>query len=441
MHTSVRCVFALAGVAWLAGCGSWLGGGDDEPPLPGKRISVLTLDQRVQPDPAVAGQQVRLSSPYGNEAWSQAGGVATHAMYHVALVDSPEVVWRANVGVGSGDRRRLLAEPLVVDSVVYTMDSGSIISAYDAASGDEIWRVDLEPEEEDAGFFGGGIAFSNGRLYVTTGFAQVFALDAGSGEVIWSQPVPAPIRGAPTVSDGRLFAVTMENQLFALAEADGRVLWTHSGIQEDAAVLGSASPAVAGSMVVVPYSSGEIFALLAESGRVLWSDTLAAVNPMDPIADLAEIRGLPVIDRDLLFAVSHSGRMVAIDLRTGGRLWELELGGIQMPWVGGDYIYAVSNEGLVVCVTRREGRVRWVQQLPRFEDVEEQSDPIQWTGPVLAGDRLVLAGSHGEALSLSPYTGEPLGRMSLPDGAAVPPVVADNGLYILTLDAELIAMR
>jgi outer membrane protein assembly factor BamB len=362
-------------------------------------------------------------------------------MYHVALGDSPEVAWRADIGAGAGDRQRLLAEPLIAGGVVYTMDSRSIITAFDAASGDEVWRVDLEPEDEDDGYFGGGIAYADGRLYVTTGFARVFALDAGSGEVIWEHSIPAPVRAAPTVSDGRVFAITMANQLFALAAADGRVLWTHTGIEETAALLGAASPAVAGSMVVVPYSSGEIVALLAESGRVLWSDTLAAVNPMDPIADLAEIRGLPVIDRDLLVAISHSGRMVAIDLRSGNRVWELELGGIQMPWLGGDYVYVVTNEGLAVCITRRSGRIRWVRQLPRFEDIEEQDDPIRWTGPVLAGDRLIVAGSHGEALSLSPYTGELMGYVTLPEGAAVPPVVAEGTLYLLTEDAELIAMR
>ena len=124
---------------------------------------------------------------------------------------------------------------------------------------------------------------------------------------------------APVVSGGRVFAVTLDNQVHALDVADGRSQWSHRGIEEAAILIGAASPAVAGSSVVVPYSSGEIFSLLAENGRVLWNDSLAAVNRIDPIADLAHIRGLPVIDRGLVLAVSHSGRMVAIDLRRGVR--------------------------------------------------------------------------------------------------------------------------
>ncbi|MDH3792164.1 MAG: PQQ-binding-like beta-propeller repeat protein, partial [Rhodospirillales bacterium] len=221
----------------------------------------------------------------------------------------------------------------------------------------------------------------------------------------------------------------------------GRRLWNHSGIEEAASLLGAASVAVSGSAVVVPYSSGEIFSLLVENGRVLWSDALSAVNRVDPIADLAHIRGLPVIDRGAVMAISHSGRMVAVDLRRGARAWDIELGGVQMPWVAGEFVYLVTNEAEVVCLTRRDGRIRWVQTLPHYKSPENQTDPIQWFGPVLAGDRLILAGSNAVAVSISPYTGEILGEQDLPGAAAVSPVVAGDTLYFLTNNATLLALR
>jgi len=384
---------------------------------------------------------VRLPEPYLNNVWSQNGGSPNHAMYHLGLGDASEVLWRADVGDGSGDDRRILAQPLIAGDRVYAMDSRSIVSAFDLERGREIWRVDLESEDEDDGYFGGGIAFEQGRIFVSTGFAMVFALDADDGEILWSRNLPAPIRAPPTVNGGRVFAVTIDNELFALSAEDGERLWNHSGIQEAALLLGGASPAVAGSTVVVPYSSGEIFSLLVENGRVLWSDGLSAVNRVDPIADLPHIRGEPVIDRGLVLAVSHSGRMVAIDLRRGARAWDLDLGGVQMPWVAGDFIYLVTSDAQVVCLMRRDGRVRWVRPLPRFEDPEDKDVPIQWYGPVLAGDRLIIAGSHRMALSISPYTGEELGFIDLPGKPAVSPVVAGETLFFLTEDASLIAMR
>ena len=79
---------------------------------------------------------------------------------------------------------------------------------------------------------------------------------------------------------------------------------------------------------------------------------------------LADIRGRPVIDRGRVFAVSHSGRMAAIDLRTGDRVWEQEIGSSHSPWVAGDYVFVLANDNELVCLTRDEGKVRWVRQLP-----------------------------------------------------------------------------
>ncbi|HEX7969208.1 MAG TPA: PQQ-binding-like beta-propeller repeat protein, partial [Stellaceae bacterium] len=258
---------------------------------------------------------------------------------------------------------------------------------------------------------------------------------------LWRQQVAAPIRGAPTVADNRVFAITVENQLDVLAADDGHRLWSHNGIPETAGLLGGAAPAVEGDIVVVPYTSGEIFALRAENGRPLWTDNLATARPLGALSTLADIRGRPVIDRGRVFALSHSGRMVAIDLRTGDRVWEQEIGGTHGPWIAGDYIYVLSNDVDLVCLTRQDGHVRWVHDLPHYEDEKKKKDPVRWAGPVLAGERLIVAASNGDGLSLSPYTGATLGRLTFPDGVFVDPVVANDTLYVLTDDADVIALR
>ena len=431
----------LAGLFVLAGCDTFLGQSDTKKPLPGKRVSVLAVDRGLSADQAIADLQISLPPPYVNQSWPQTGGTPAHAMYHLELGDAPKRQWSADVGEGDGSDRYILAQPLVVDGTVYTMDARSEISAFDSETGRRLWRTDVELGEEKSGYFGGGLAYEDGRLFVTTGFAMIFALDAKTGKIIWQQRVTAPMRAAPTVSGGRVFATTIDNRTFALAADNGRRLWEHAGVQELAGLLGDASPAVAGSVVIVPYSSGEIYALLVDNGRELWSDVLTPVNRFDPVSNLAQIRGQPVIDRGLVLAVSHAGRMVAIDLRRGVRAWDLEAGGVQMPWSAGDFIYMLTTEAQLICIVRQSGRIRWVRPLPEYENPQDLTGPISWFGPVLAGDRLIVVSSTGDAVSVSPYTGELLGLLDLPGKPSVPPVVANNTLYILTEGAQLVAIR
>lgn len=437
---SARLIPAAAACLFLAGCGAWFGS-SEEPPLPGKRIPVMLTTVALEKDTRIADLDVRLPRPTVNVEWPQQGGYANHAMHHLALPDTLSVAWRANAGRGTSDEERMLSGPVIADGRVFVIDARAVVSAFAIGDGALLWRTELEPRGERDGSWGAGLAFDSGRLFVTTGFAQVIALDAASGEVNWRSTVSAPMRAAPAARDGRVFAVTKDNQLHALDATSGQLLWSHAGIAETAGLLGGASPAVEGDIVIVPYSSGEIFALRVQNGRELWAESLAAIRRLDAVSALADIRGRPVVDRGRVYAVSHSGRMFAIDLRSGRRIWEAEIGSVEQPWIAGEFIYVLSTDALIACLTARDGRVRWVTPIGLFKDPENKQGRRIWTGPIVAGNRLIIAGGHGEALSLSPFTGEILGSIETPGGVTVPLAVADNTLYLLSDSAELVALR
>lgn len=429
----------LLAVGLLAGCG-WLGDAE-KPPLPGERISVMLVDQDLEPDPQLSDLQVRLPPPYINPDWPQAGGSTTHAMHHLMVAEQMSRAWTASIGSGTSGRRRLLTQPIVAEGKVFTMDLDFDIRAFELQTGRELWSFEAEPPGRDADAFGGGLAYGGGKLFVGTGFAELLAIDPTAGQELWRSRLPAPMRGAPTIALGVVLAITVDNQTTAFDAQTGERSWNHTGFAETAGLLGGASPAVLSGLAIAPYSSGEVFALRLNNGRPAWSDNLTAVRRADAVSSLADIRALPVIDRDVVFAISHASRMVALDLRTGTRLWDRNIGGLNMPWVAGEYIFLVNNQQQVLAVTRRGGRVKWITQLRQWEDEEDRTDPVTWVGPVLAGDRLIMASSLGDILSVSPYTGEVLGKVDAGSGVRISPIVVDGTLLILTDSGTLQAYR
>jgi len=415
--------------------------GPTKVPLTGERIPVLKLDRQLAADPQLADTRVLLPKPYENHDWAQAGGNSSHAMHHLALAESPKLAWQVGIGSSASSSEQLLGDPVVADGRVYAMDRSETVSAFDAATGKRLWYLDLTPDEEDDGLFGGGLAVMGDRVFVTTPFARVYALNAASGEKVWEAKVSGPMRAPPAVSDGRVFAMTLDNNLVALAADDGRKLWEYAGESEGAGLLGQTTPAVLGNTVITTDSSGNVFALRTETGKLLWGENLAGTARGDAVATMADIRGRPVIDREMVLAVSNSGTLAAIDLRRGERIWDKSVGGTQGPWVAGDFVFVVDNDDQLMCLTRADGRVKWVQTLPSFGDPGDRKDAIYWSGPLLAGDRLVLSGSNGEALSISPYTGEILSRIALPARSHLSPVIAAGTIYFLSDDAELMALR
>lgn len=434
----------VAALLLVQGCSSdalFFGEEKDGPPIPGKRIPILSLEQSLKADPKLAEEQVKLPRPFENADWPLPGGNAVHAMQHVAAADVLKRAWSTDIGAGSDDEVQLIASPVVVDGMIYAMDAEGDITALKTSDGSSVWSAETRPEDEDETIYPGAIAAGDGKLIAATGYGEVIAFDLKKGDELWRVKLPGPARGAPTVSDGRVFVTILGNQSFAIDIRDGRRIWSHTGISEESALLGGASPAVSGGAVIIPYSSGELFVLRVENGRQLWSDNLSSVRSINAVSRLSDIRGNPVVAGNLVIAISQGDRLIATDLNSGRRVWEARIGGGQMPWVAGDYVFVVSNLGEVIALTKDQGRIRWIQQLPVFENPEDKEGIITYSGPVLVSDRLLIGSSTGEVFAVSPYTGKILGKIDVGAAVFVPPIVAGGTVFILNDDGELEAFR
>ena len=414
--------------------------GSTKKPLPGKREAVaaarrgLTVDENAP--------KVVLPPPVRNAAWPQAGGNPAHLMGNLAANARLAEAWRADIGEGGGYRRKILAQPVSFGGVVYTMDSDATVSAFQLSTGARLWRADTVPDDLDSTNVGGGICFDQGTVYAANGVSQLVALDAAKGAAKWRKDIGAPARSAPTVADGRIFVTTIEDKLLAMAAEDGRPLWTHQASDTTSAMLGQPAPAYARGLVVAGFGSGELAAVRADSGVAVWTDNLGAARGRASLADFLSVRGAPVISGGQVFAIGMGGLAVGIDLPTGRRLWEREVAGEDTPYVAGDWLFLISLQQEMAAVSLADGRIPWITPLPRWDNPEKQKDTLTWYGPVLVGDRLVVTGTNEDALSISPFTGEILGRQTLSAAAApVSPIVVDGTLLVVSDDGRLLALR
>ena len=110
-------------------------------------------------------------------------------------------------------------------------------------------------------------------------------------------------------------------------------------------------------------------------------------------------------------------------------------------WIAGEWLFVVTDDARLVTIARATGKVRWMQQLARFENEKKKKNPIFWTGPVLAGDRLWFVNSNGQVFSASVADGSPVPFTDLKEAVSLAPIVAGGTLYILTNDGMVSAWR
>jgi len=430
----------------LAGCAGGLfgGGGDDEDDTPtvGNRIPILSrIATEITADPDLANVTVVVPPATTNDTWPQAGGNAAKVAGHLTLSNNPARAWSVNIA-GTTKTRRLAAAPVVGGGKMFVVDTAAVIHAFDAATGERRWQhqIEVTGDLRDA-TFGGGAAYNDGRVYATNGVGDVVALNAETGAEIWRVKPAGPLRGAPTIAFNEVFVMTQDNQVFALSTEDGEIIWQRAAASGQSGVFGVAAPAAGQGTVVAGFSSGELVAYRYENGRELWSDALARTSISTQVGTLTDVDADPIIDQGRVYALGQGGRMAAYELLTGQRIWELTLAGISTPTVVGEWVFTLTDEAQLLAIQRNTGRIRWLTQLDRWRDVNDREGPIFWTGPVLASGRLWIASSRGYLKSVDVMTGEVADFTRLDDGVSLPPVVANNMLYILDDSGEIHAYR
>jgi outer membrane protein assembly factor BamB len=428
----------------LAGCGLLKGNGGPKTPTVGDRISILSNDNSIKVDPALAETAVVLPEPVVNAAWAQSGGNASKAMGHLALGASRGQAWSATIA-GSTKKQRLASSPVIADNRLFVVDTDAVVSAFAADTGAKLWSAAIGSTGKDFqdSLFGGGAAVDGDVVYATSGVGDVAALKASDGSVIWKVKPSGPLRGAPTIAFGGVYVITQDNQILALNAANGAVLWQATASLEAGSVFGAASPAAGEATIVAGFSSGEVQAYRYENGRDLWEDALARTSMALSVSTLTDVDADPVIDRGRVFALGQGGRMASYELNTGQRTWEISIAGISTPYVVGEWVFAMTDDAKLLCVARGSGKIRWIRQLQRYrvETEKKKKDPIRWTGPVLAGGRLIAVNSEGQLAEFSPTDGSTLATTEFKTPLSQTPVVANQTLYILADDGRITAWR
>ena len=425
----------------LGGCGLF---GKDPLEIDGERVSVIREDKNLQPDFLAGQMKIKLPRAQINNDWSQTGGSSNHQGGHLKAGGNLDEVWSASFGDGSSKRNVLIAAPVAKNKTLFTIDVKGVVSAFNLDNGDEIWQRRLKAKNREArasSILGSGVAVYDDKLFAATGFGVLFALDAKSGEIIWEQDLKSPIRIAPTVNDELVIVQTLDNGIYAIKTINGEILWKDKIEAESTTMIGGAAPAYSpkDDLVVAAFSNGQIQAYKASTGTPLWVVWLSSGNMTESLSDITSIKANPIIDDGKVFVVAYNAPLVAIDIRTGVKLWQKEIAAASQPWGAGNFMFVLTNNNDLVAIEKQSGKIVWTTIIPYAADDERVG--VFTSGPILANDALLVVSSNGKLFSVSPYNGRIMGIAEIEKGVEMSPIMVDETLFLTSKDAEISAYK
>ena len=411
--------------------------------LPGDRHTLDGIKPRAARFVIENIPSLSLSTATRNKEWTHQGGNAQHNPGHLELGEVLELQWTASVGAGNDRKYQISSSPIVRGGLIFTLDSKVTLSATDL-NGSVLWQKNLAADVTDhEDVSGGGIAVVGDKVFATTGFGAVLALDVKNGNEIWRQNLSSFGSSSPTVYRGLLYLSARDGAAWAIDAETGRVKWQMTGPEVLSSIVGGPGPAVTSKWALFPFGSGEVFSTFRKGGLRNWASVLSGARLGRASAQVTDLTGQPVIDGERVYLANSAGRMVALDLDDGRRIWTSKHGSQGTLTLGGRSLFSVNDEGLLLRLSADDGALIWSTPLPHFtkKDVKKRSKIYVHYGPILAGGRLIIMSSDGQMREFNPFDGSLLKQTKLPAPAASGPVVVDGTLYMISIKGDLLAFR
>ena len=410
--------------------------------LPGAREDIRPVQDNETVETR-GSQPISVPAQSRNASWPQSPGTPALRTTNAALSAAPNRIWSNSIGAGDGRKQRITADPVVAGGLVYTLDSGATVTAT-SAQGQTVWSTNLIPaSEKDDQATGGGLAYDNGVLYVSSGFGRLTALDAKTGAQRWQKRLNATGSGAPLVRDGLLYLVAGDETGWTVNTKDGRIAWQIEGTPSVGNVLGAPAPVLASDLAVFAFGSGDIAAAFRKGGIRRWNASVAGGRRGRAVAQIVDVTGGPMVVGNTIYIGNHSGRTVAFDAGSGERNWTASEGAVDTVWVAGNSVFLVSDRNQLVRLNAADGSVIWAQDLPGFvkDKPGRRGAVFAHYGPILAGGRIVVASNDGYLRFFNPVDGTQIYQVEVPGGATTAPVVAGQTLYVVSAKGDLHAFR
>jgi outer membrane protein assembly factor BamB len=324
-------------------------------------------------------------------------------------------LWTANLG-GDSEHLRVALQPAGDGNRIYATSHDGNVTAFDPVSGKRIWRTELDLE------MSAGPGVGDGLVVVASNGGIVIVLDATTGEERWRADVGGESLSRPLVANDSVIIQTVDNRLRALSAFDGNERWVIIQSMPALTIRGSSSPVMSGANVVAGFDNGRVVAVDLASGGITWEALLAPPSGRSDLDRLSDVDGAMVVVGQDIYAAGYQGRLGSIAAESGQILWSTEISsyaGVSVDWTS---LYTTQDTGVVISMARRNGAESWRQEsLLRREP----------TVPVPFHTTVVVADLEGFIHFFNNLDGAPVARLKLGSKAiSSDPVVIADRLYV-----------
>ena len=397
--------------------------------LQGKRENVFEFDDDII---LKSNQKIQIDKSLLVESWSQQFQNERNHLFHFKSKPKIKIKKKIKLNDIAFDKIDHVTTPVFNKNNVFYADNDFNIYSTNIDDGKVNWKVKLDNENRENLPFIGGFAFHKKMLFITSGLGNIYSIDSKNGKILWKKKLLAQFSRPPLAFDNKIIVVSDDNQTFSLNTKNGDLIWSHIGNLEEVSIIGGSKPVIQDNIVIVSYSSGEIYALDHSDGTLIWFDNITSGNFFSK-SSLNDIQSpISIVDNNV-FVPSFSDKFIVYEVTNGNKLWNLKLSSVNPIVVSGESIYLIDTSGRLLCVNKSNGKLLWAAQLK----ISQKGKEINWYGPLLSSNKLLLGNSNGQVISISPFTGKLLSKLNFSEELVANPIHLGTQIILISKEGTL----
>lgn len=317
--------------------------------------------------------------------------------------------------------------PLVVtarDGRVALANSEGTVAVLDAASGKDVWRLNLKQA------IAAGVGSDGQQVAVITRDNQLVAMR--DGQVQWRQTLPAQSFTAPLVAGARVFVLTADRSVLAFDGNSGAKLWTQQRAGEPL-VLKQAGVLMAFKDTLITGFAGRLVGLNPNTGVIRWESAIASPRGTNDVERLVDL--LSPVDRlgDSVCVRAFQSQIGCVNAQSGQGVWTRAAAGARGVSGNDTVLIAGLANGVVQAWNRNNGERVWETERLKYRVL---------SAPLVTPRGVLLADDGGWLYVLSLTDGALLNRVKL-DGSelAAAPVLAGERYVLVTREGRVTGLQ
>ena len=333
-------------------------------------------------------------------------------------------LWSAGVGDGQGDGFYRI-QPVIDGDYIFAASADGIVRAFERSKGKSLWKADLDTP------LSGGVGVDDDSVFVGSSDGFVIRLDVVSGEELWRSQLSGEILAAPQGNGSVVIVHTYDGKLQGLDYDTGEKLWTYDSNLPVLTIRGTNTPLLRDNVVYAGFANGRVVAFDAQTGAVRWEVRVAIAQGRSEIERIVDVDGTMALVGNELYAASYQGRVVAIDVVNGRKLWQRDVSSFSGVSQGFGNIYVADEDGSLTAYLKNGTGIRWTQGALSYR---------QLSRPTPVSSYVAVADFEGYVHIISQVDGEFAGRVKADGNGVRADMLSDgNVLYVFGNGGKLVA--